>query len=236
MRAGTGVAAALYAEARSFDATKLRPGAPAMLREGLWLVVTGVGPERARAGALALLRAGAGALVSFGFAAGLAPQLAAGALLLPRRVHAAGGRLHVVDEGLRRALCASLPRGLPQADGDLAETRDPLRDAAAKAALHARLGAVAADMESAALAQAASEAAAPFAVVRAVVDPAPRAIPCCAQRALDPLGGLRLGALCAGLLRRPREVVSLALLAGDFLAARRALAVAAAALAREERA
>lgn len=228
MPASIGVAAALGAEARLFARTGIA-SATGPASAPLALVHTGVGAERAREGAQALVDAGAAALVSFGFAAGLAPGLAAGTVSLPFRVADHAGVARATDELLRARLAARLS-AFAIADGMLAETRVPLWDVADKRALHASSGAVAADMESVAIAEVAARAHVPFAAVRAILDGVDTPIPRCARSALDPSGGVRAGALALGLARSPWEIGALLRLAFEFAQARRALAAAAAAL------
>jgi adenosylhomocysteine nucleosidase len=230
MRVVMGVAAALPAEAHVLHDWRRAARDPTLVHESLCITVTGPGAPRARAGALALHARGAGTLVSFGFAAGLDRTLPAGALLLPSRVHACGGAVYDTDEATRTAIRAALPRDRAVAGGDLAETRDALRDARAKEALGVATGAIAADMESAALAEAARTAGMRFAVLRAIVDPAMRDIPDCAAHALDDEGRVQVGRLLAGLARRPSDLFRLVALGRDYAAARASLALAARAL------
>jgi len=149
--------------------------------------------------------------------------------VLPRRVLCDDDRAREVDERLRTLLVEQLA-GHRISDGTLAEVRTPLWDAAAKHSLHLRSGAVAADMESGAVAEVAAEMRVPFVVVRAIVDGATREIPACARRALDGDGSVRASTLLVGVVRRPWEIVALLRLARDFNAAHRTLAAAAVAL------
>ena len=234
MRPVLGVAAALSAEARLFPGWHDRGPVSQRLRDDLALAVTGVGSERSLAGAARLLANGAQALVSFGFAAGLAPRLTAGTLVAPRFVIGSDGTILHSDEGLRAALCRhASPETV--ADGAIAEASGPLWDAEAKRALRSRSNAIAADMESAALARAAIARGVPFAVLRAVVDPAERAIPACAQSALDGEGNTHVGSLFLALARRPWEIAALIRLARDYAAACSSLRPAAAALCAQAR-
>lgn len=164
------------------------------------LVVAGAGPARAEAAARRLIAAGATALVSWGAAAGLAPAVAPGALLLPSRVIAADGTIHVVDPDWHgRAVARMGPAG--GAGASLAETVALLDHPAAKAALHRETGAVAGDMESAAVARVAHEHGAPLLVVRAVLDPASVAVPLAWARAVGADGRVRARRVAAALLR-----------------------------------
>ncbi len=171
--------------------------------------------EGARRGAADLVAKGATALLSFGVAGGLAPGLAPGTLVIPAAV---------VRNGVRIACTAALvarlggPRGGPvfAGSGVVSTTAD-------KARLHAQTAAVAIDLESGAVSEAALAAGLPFAVLRAICDPASRALPRAALVALDPAGRIQLAALIATVARRPAELFALLGLARDASAARSAL-------------
>jgi nucleoside phosphorylase len=104
---------------------------------------------------------------------------------------------------------------------DVAGVDAPVADPAAKAALHASTGAAAVDMESAVVARAAARHRLPFAILRAIADPAQRALPPAALVALRPDGGIDRAAIVAALARAPLQLPALARLALD---ARRAFA------------
>ena len=170
--------------------------------------------EGARRAALALLRDGADALVSFGLAGGLDPALRPGTVVVP---------LHLVAEGTSFAIDQGLAATLGDAHGIVADSRYILATAAQKTSLRAATGAHAVDMESAAVASMAHEAGVPFAVLRAVCDPAERDLPPAASRALDAAGAVSLGRVLASLARRPGQLPALLRLAADAAAARAAL-------------
>ena len=155
------------------------------------------------------------ALISFGLAGGLDPALAPGTLLVPATI-LSGDEAWAADAGLMTLLGPSTPGVLFGDDAILAT-------AAAKAALHARTGAVAVDLESAAVARVAARHGLPFAVLRAVCDPAGRDLPRAALAALDGEG--RIGALrvATAILARPGDIPALIALGRDAARARRAL-------------
>ena len=178
-------------------------------------IAIGGGTAAGAARAAAILAPHVSALISFGLAGGLDPMLPPGALLVPATVLADGGRWDT-DPILTARLGGPTPGAL-FGDGAILAT------AAAKAALHARTGAVAVDLESAAVARAAARHGLPFAALRAVCDPAGRGLPRAALAALDAKG--RIGALrvLAAVLARPGEIPTLIALAADAARARRAL-------------
>jgi len=163
------------------------------------LAIAGPGAARAEAAARRLVDDGAGALVSWGAAAGLDPALAPGTLLLPERVVAADGNCYALT-GTWHTRVAERTVDLGPARGPLAETRSLLGDSLSKAALRARTDAVAADMESAAVARVAQASRLPVLVVRAVLDPAGAGVPEAWSGVVGPDGGLRPGAAMAAAL------------------------------------
>ena len=98
---------------------------------------------------------------------------------------------------------------------------------AEKAALFERSGAVAIDMESHRVALVAAAAGLPFLALRAIGDPAGRALPALVARALGEDGRPRIGPVIAGLLRRPGDLAALLRVRRDTAAALAALAAVA---------
>ncbi|MFY9294629.1 MAG: phosphorylase, partial [Methylorubrum rhodinum] len=86
---------------------------------------------------------------------------------------------------------------------------------AAKAALRARTGAAAVDMESQVAAAYAAAHGLPFAALRVVCDPAGRALPAFAASALKPNGAPDVPAVLFALLRREARLGELVRLARD---------------------
>ncbi len=105
-----------------------------------------------------------------------------------------------------------------------------LATAVGKAALHARTGAVAIDLESAAVARTAARHGLPFAVLRAICDPAGRTLPRAALLALDSQGRIGPLRVAAAVLSRPWEIATLIALGVDAAHARRALVTRVAAM------
>jgi hypothetical protein len=95
--------------------------------------------------------------------------------------------------------------------------------AADKQALHRSTGALAVDMESHVAGATAAAHGVPFAVCRAIVDPAWRTLPPAATAGLRDDGTTALGPILRELMRQPSQLGALLQLAGDARAARTAL-------------
>ncbi len=180
------------------------------LARALRVVCSGADPERARVVARQLCAEGAAGLVSFGLAGALAADLAPGDLLLPSAVVLpAGGRL-ATEPAWRERLAATLDRaGLAARDAPGAGSDAIVATRDAKRALGARTGALAVDMESHAVAEAAARAGLPFLVVRVIADRSDQVIPRAAHAAIDAQGEVRHLALLGRLSARPWEIASL---------------------------
>jgi nucleoside phosphorylase len=180
--------------------------------DAAWLVVqSGPGPQRAAAAAARALDAGAGLLVSWGLAGALAATVAPGTVLVPRRVGALGVAPLAVDAAWHERF-AALGHEFRIDNGDLLTVPAALESPAAKRAAGAATGAVAVDMESAAVAAAAARAGVPFAALRVVVDALDDALPSGAEHWIDERGRRRLAPalLAAVSVSQWRPLVTLA--------------------------
>jgi adenosylhomocysteine nucleosidase len=177
-----------FVAALGIECTSLRRHLPAA---AIWLVAQS-GPGAARAGEAARRAAesGAGLLVSWGLAGGLGAAIAPGTVVLPRRVVAQDAEPLPVDAGWHARLAALQDVTLDC--GDLLTVPAALESPAAKHAAAAASGAVAVDMESAAIGSAAARAHVPFVAVRVVIDGCDDALPAGAERWIDESGNRRM--------------------------------------------
>lgn len=202
---------------------RLRPGivvglsAEARVAErlGFPVQVGGGTPQGAAEAARRLVRQGVNGLVSFGFAGGLDPALRPGEVVIPAWV-LADGTLYTVEPALAERFGGLTGHRLVAGDQVAA-------DVSAKRRLHAATQAHAIDLESGSVARVASDHGLPFAVVRAISDPADRSLPPAALLALDPAGGINIIGVLSSVLRQPAQLPALLGLAADAARARRAL-------------
>jgi nucleoside phosphorylase len=181
-----------FVAALAVECSSLRRHAP---RAGTWLVMqSGPGATRAAAAARCALDSGAALLVSWGLAGGLGPGVAPGMVVLPRRVRESGAGPLDVD-AVWHARLAALAAELPLEHGDLLTVASALESPAAKRSAAAATGAVAVDMESAAVAAEAARARVPFVALRVVVDGLDDALPPGAESWIDERGQRRMSAV-----------------------------------------
>ena len=219
----SGIVAAMVAEARILAKGPISPG-ELSLPEGAMLFISGIGAKRARVAAQALLEKGATALVSWGSAGGLMPALSPGSLILPERILGADQSVYPTDPIWHERLCSRLKGHVEPHRGVFAESTQVLATRAEKAALLRRTGAVAVDMESASIAQAAKEAGIPFMAIRAITDSAEMEIPRDALDFIDEFGRVRLIRLFSLMARHPLELFALLRMGQNFRAAETTLA------------
>jgi adenosylhomocysteine nucleosidase len=200
----------------------LRAEARLAARLGLPVHIGGGTGAGACAAARRAIDNGATGLLSFGLAGGLDPALRPGALRVPIAVRCGDALFHSDP---------ALMAWLGGATGDLLLGADAIAaDAATKRRLWQTTEAAALDLESGPVAAAAAAHGLPFAVLRAICDPARRDLPPAALAALDAAGIIGLARVMRSIVRQPGQVADLLRLAGDAVGARRALAIRVAAI------
>lgn len=178
--------------------------------------------ERALADATAR---GCAGIVSFGTAGGLAPDLAPGALVIATAIDGPFGRVET-DAGWSTRLVAALhdtPVWARVTRGTIAAVGAPVVSEQEKASLHHAKGALAVDMESHIAAAFAAARGVPFAVCRAIVDPAWRTLPRAATAGLRDDGSTAILPILRELLKQPSQLGPLLQVASDARAARTTL-------------
>jgi adenosylhomocysteine nucleosidase len=202
-RAKIGIVTGLQAEAQ-------------WLRKAGFMVRPGGGtPHGAMKAAETLVEAGACALISFGLAGGLKPGLKPGAVLVPSVV-ISGTRTYPCDYRLMEFLGGAT-------QGPIVGGQKIAASVQAKTLLYQRNHPVAIDLESGSVAEIAKDKNLPFAVLRAVADPAERNLPPAALVALKEDGSLDIIRLMHSIVRQPWQIPGLIAVGRDAKAARKAL-------------
>jgi hopanoid-associated phosphorylase len=141
----------------------VRPGT------GPVLIQSGPGAVCAARAARAAVADGATALVSWGIAGALEPELAPGTVVIPTRI-AAGEKYLPTDAAWSARLAERLQGELTVHRGDLLAAEHVLGTPRTKARAALESGCVAVDMESGAIAGVAAQAGVPVVVVRVIAD------------------------------------------------------------------
>jgi hopanoid-associated phosphorylase len=169
------------------------------------VAVAGGGDARSLTEKLDALHGDIKGVMSIGLGGGLSPLLKVGEVVIGDRV-IASDQEWACDEHWRVSLAARLGDAH---QGPVASSNAILADVDDKAALFARTGALAVDMESEAAARFAEARKLPFAVLRVISDDARHVLPQAALVAMKPDGGIALGRVLGSLLRHPLQVPSL---------------------------
>ncbi|MEZ4600256.1 MAG: hypothetical protein R2940_10770 [Syntrophotaleaceae bacterium] len=193
-------------------------------RELLW-VQSGVGAKRALEAARWLIRQKVTSLAVLGVSGGLAPGLNCGQLIVADTVLNELGSAVATCTGTGELLKSLRGLGLVPVTGPVMTVSEPVLDTEEKRRLHETTGALAVDMESAAVARVAADAGLNCLVLRAVCDGPCRRVHPALFRMLNEEGRLKIPVLVKELLRNPGLVF-------DLLTARRDFAMALTALKR----
>jgi len=194
----------------------------------LLLIVSGIGPNRARTAAQRLVDMRVGALVSWGTAGALSDDLNAGDLLLPEQILNTDGVGFPADPRWLAGVRSRLEGNLPLRAGTLALSHTVLDPATEKRRLHERTGAVAVDMESGAVAEVAERRGLSMLAIRAIIDTRRLAVPPFILAAMNGYGDVRFSSLLSGLMREPASLPAVFMLARAWRSALATLTAAAA--------
>jgi len=222
-----GIVVAVRAEARSLVKRPVAGGKLIRLPDGAMLIVSGMGPKRATEASRALLEKGVTALLSWGSAGGLSPELSPGSLILPKAVIASNRSCYCVDATWHNSLCNQLKGHFNLHTNPLLESATVVCTPSEKANLFRETGAIGVDMESAAVATVAQEKGVPFMIVRAVADAMDATIPKCTLNAFDEFGRLNFIKLIQGFLDHPTNLFALFRVGQNYRAAQKTLAAVA---------
>ncbi len=198
----------------------------AVLEDGTDLVVVqpGMGMDNAFSAASWLSEKGVTALGCFGVSGGLDPELGVGDLVFADAVFVEGdGGASLVwnkggcDSGVTFDFQAA--KGLTVSWGPIITVQKPVFNTADKRSLFDRTGALAVDMETAAVARAANGSGLPFFAVRTICDSADVTIPESIYQCVDQQGRPRFPHLFRLIVRNPPLISHLLRMKRDFSAA-----------------
>ncbi|TAH69242.1 MAG: phosphorylase [Rhodopseudomonas palustris] len=162
-------------------------------------------------------------VVSFGVAGGLDPKLRSGDIVVASEVRAGDRRWSTALAFSEELLADAGLGGRRVVRGGLVGSEQVVGTRHVKAALHAKTGAAAVDMESHIAAHYAHEAGLPFAALRVVSDPATRELPAVVSTAIKPNGNIDVRKVLRGVARNPASIKALVSTGLDFNRALRSL-------------
>lgn len=218
-----GIVVALAGECRSMTHQRVPKDVCLPVSGHCLLALSGAGPAAAARTAVRLTREGASALLSWGCAAALDPHLNSGDLIIPRRVVGADGTSLETSVAWRDKLTRRLADRLSIHSDNLLESSEIIATPSEKAGIFAATGAIALDMESAAIARVAREHDLPFVAIRAIADPAALALPASVLAAMDETGSVRISMVLGHAVLNPGDFIGLIRLGWHFRAAMKTL-------------
>ncbi len=148
-------------------------------------------------------------VLSVGLAGGLDPSLRPGDILIANAI-AENDTLSPTDRRFVQALTEGISAcGDRVVNGAIYGSDSVVVSVEEKARLYAKTQAMAVDMESHIAADFARRRQLPFVVLRVISDPAHRALPPLALKAITPQGDVDLKAIALGLLQAPGQIIEL---------------------------
>jgi len=171
------------------------------------IVCHGFGRSASRRAALEAVSLGAEALLSFGIAGGLDPQLKAGAVITALDVR--DGTQTIASDPAWTTRLRERIDGFAPARGTIAHGARVLTTPLEKRLLREATGAVAVDMESYGIAEIAAAKDLPFTALRVIADTAEDALPDVAVAAATPEGHIAVMRSVVGALTHPQQIPAL---------------------------
>lgn len=183
----------------------------------------GASSERAETEARRLAQAGCKALLSFGVAGALAPDLVVGDLIIATDICSRTGPIGETDTAWRTTVFEALGEFGNVHTGAICGSDKALASELDKTALYGECGALGVDMESHRVARVAEQTGLPFLALRIISDRASEAIPSAALNVIGADGRPHIGKVLVGLMRHPGQLPELMRLSKNMNVAERRL-------------
>jgi len=212
----TGIVVALPEELRTLTQSRLKQGECISVAENILVTVSGAGSEKAAIAAQRLIDKGAEQLISWGCAGALAPHLKAGDLLIPSSILTQDNQRLSSQSVWSQQLISELEQGIQCYNNELLESASIISLADEKAEQYQKTGALAVDMESAAVARVALKANIPFVALRSIADVADQDLPKAINYAMTAKGVISLPKILFYLCTHPAELIGLIKLGINF--------------------
>ncbi|MCK5872442.1 MAG: phosphorylase [Methylococcales bacterium] len=216
-----GIIVALPEELSTLTAQKLVRGQSLFIQDDLVIIYSGTGRDNAIKAVNKLIAKGVKGLISWGCAGALVPNLASGTLLFPEKIITATGEILNVSENWLTYVKKNLP--IVHRSVILVESLHLIESPEAKHQLHEKTQAVAVDMESAAIVQAAQTAGLDSLVIRTISDSVNIQLPSIISKSMNINGEVERDKLLRLLLTHPQQLPALIKVGFHFQAAKNKL-------------
>ncbi len=210
------IIAALPAEAACLYNKKLNVGAPVEIHKNIFLCLSGMGHESATQAANECLALNVNGLVSWGVAGAIEKTLGSGNLILASSIVTADKTYQTSSEWQNNLLANFRNNGIKTSNGNIASCKEVCASITDKNNLLNKTGAIAVDMESAAIAEIAQCNKLDFVAIRAVADKANTSIPEAVLNHTDNLGNPKLLNFIFSCISRPSQIRDIAVLAKSY--------------------
>ncbi|RLA25962.1 MAG: phosphorylase [Gammaproteobacteria bacterium] len=223
----TGILVALPEELHTLSKFKIKQGECSPVSKNILVTLSGSGPDNASNATHLLINRGAKQLISWGCAGALAPYLKAGDLIIPELIETRENKQLATDTFWSELIVTTLQQCIKCYTGKIVESGSVVALAQDKAEQYQQTGALAIDMESAAVARIAQQANIPFVAIRSIADPANLDLPKAISFAMTDTGVISIARLMKYICIHPTEIPALIKLGFNFNAASKTLKQAA---------
>lgn len=210
-----GVIAALPTEARCLTGRSVPTRQIIQIKETS-LIISGIGDRNAANAAERLISTGINALVSWGTAGALCPELRPGMVFIPETVQHPSTQQYHTQSAWRQQMMQRLAKKIPAKTGSIVQSDSILTGKQHKSDLHHSSQAQAVDMESGAIAAIAHHHKLPFLIIRSIADAHDQSVPSIAIDNIDEYGRVLLRTFLPTLIRKPGEIADLLRLGINF--------------------
>lgn len=211
-----GIIVALSGELATLTNLHLEKGEIAEIYHNVFVCLSGIGHSAALETGLKLIDYGADILISWGTAASLDENLKPGTIVIPSKIVTDYNSEIETDPVIRKIIINLLKNENIKTDCNLCSTNKLLTDFNQKIALGLQKKSIAADMESAAIAELCRKKNIPFGTVRSISDSPTISIPSTITKNMTVNGDINIFRLILSILVNPNEWIALIKLSRGF--------------------
>lgn len=210
-----GIIAALPAEAKCLYSKKIKAGLPIEIQQDVFLCLSGIGHESALFAAKKLTALKVDALISWGVAGAIDKTVSSGDIILANSIINEGNRYSTSEDWLSR-VSEHLQSTCMVSNGDIASSKEICASTTDKHHLLQKTGALAVDMESAAIAETATANNLDLLVIRTISDDADTSIPEAILKHTNNLGQPRIFNFMLSCILKPNQIREISSLASGY--------------------